>query len=143
MSFNYFLLKLGEAKQYENEAAKRLCNLYNKTLVKICNNYKYDFKTDDGRKYEVKADCLALRTNNYFIEFQGYGKPTGISTTAAHFYIITNTQNYYLISTTKLKKLIRGQRYKYIRTTKDKFNGRLTHGYIFDCNIIHNHSKFL
>ena len=28
-------------------------------------------------KYEVKTDELSLKTNNLFIEFEGYKKPSG------------------------------------------------------------------
>ena len=52
----------------------------------------------DNKIYEVKTDEASLRTNNYFIEFVGYGKSSGIATTEAEYYILTDTKIYYLIN---------------------------------------------
>jgi hypothetical protein len=96
---------LDENAKYEKEALQKICKLYKVKLMNMCNNSDYDFKTDDKIMYEVKADHLVEKTNNFFIEFFGYKKPSGISISLSNFYIITNTKNYYLISTEKLKKL--------------------------------------
>ena len=86
-------------KPYEIEAAKRIIKLNNVEVKKWCNNYKYDFKTSDNLKYEVKTESMSLKTGNFYTEFYGYGKETGITTTKAIFYIISDTINYYLLET--------------------------------------------
>jgi hypothetical protein len=81
----------------------------------------------------VKADEMALKTGNFFIEVVGYGKPSGITTTEANFYIISDTEIYYLIDVEILKKVIID---KPILTTQDG----LTMGHIVKRNIIKENS---
>lgn len=111
-------------KKYEHEAGRRIEILNNVKIISVCNNNKFDFETDDNIKYEVKADHLATKTNNFFIEFSGYGKPSGIETTEAQFYILTDIMNYFLIDVNELKELC--EHCKKIVTTADK----LTYGYL-------------
>lgn len=47
----------------------------------------YDFILDGTIKVEVKADRLAQRTGNIAIEYKSRGKPSGLSTTEAYYYI--------------------------------------------------------
>ena len=118
-------------KPYEIEAAKRIIKLNSVEVKKWCNNYKYDFKTSDNLKYEVKTEPMSLKTNNFFIEFYGYGKKTGITTTKANFYIISDTINYYLINVNVLKEIIDNNKFP-MQKTKDK----TTIGYLVSKNII-------
>ena len=106
MTYENFLIKLKKYQPYEELASEKICLLNSVSVLNTCNTYKYDFETSDGIKYEVKADEMSLRTNNFFIEFIGYGKPSGITTTEAKFYILTDTKIYYLIDVEALKKLI-------------------------------------
>ena len=53
--------------KYEIEAAKRIQIICNKNVVKTCNNYKYDLKTDNHIKYEVKAEPTSLKTNKFLL----------------------------------------------------------------------------
>ena len=74
---------------------------------------------------------MSLKTSNFFIEFYGYGKETGITTTKANFYIISDTINYYLINTNVLKKIIGDNKFP-MQKTRDK----TTIGYLVSKNII-------
>ena len=114
--YNNFLRLLQENKIYEERAGDKICKLNNTTILRYNNNNKYDFKTFDGLTYEVKADHRAIQTGNFFIEYLGYGKPSGISTTKANFYILTDTIYYFLIQTDVLKLLCKG---KYSAKTPD------------------------
>ena len=105
MTYENFLIKLKKYQPYEELASEKICLLNSVSVLNTCNTYKYDFETSDGIKYEVKADEMSLRTNNFFIEFIGYGKPSGITTTEAKFYILTDTKIYYLIDVDELKKI--------------------------------------
>lgn len=135
--YEFFKENLKKFQPYEEEAGKLIEKIKNVKIISYNNNNEYDFITSDNIKYEVKAEPMSLKTNNYFIEYHGYGKQSGINATKAEYYIITNTINYYLIETSKLKELteIHGK----IRTTKDK----LTYGYIIKCNIIHDNAEEL
>lgn len=133
---NIFYKNLKKFQPYEKEAAARIEKLNNVKILSFCDNNKYDFITDDNIKYEVKTEPASLKTNNFFIEFKGYGKPSGISTTEADYYIISDTINYYLISVYKLKLLVENSR---IISTKDK----LTFGYLIKKQIIKDNSFIL
>jgi hypothetical protein len=123
MSYNEFLYKLKKYQPFEVVAGLKICKMNDVNILNTCNNNKYDFQTDDNLKYEVKTDEMSIKTNNFFIEFLGYGKPSGIATTEAEFYIINDTSIYYLIETDKLKELVLNTR---IFKTKDgKTSGHL------------------
>ena len=102
--------------------------------MKFCENNKYDFKTSDRIKYEVKCEPSSIKTGNYFIEFFAYGKLSGISVTKAHFYIFSEMTNYYLIPIDELKALVK--EYGILKKTKDG----LTSGFLIKCNIINSAS---
>ena len=133
---NNFYNNLKKFHPYEREAAARIERLNKVKVINYCNDNKYDFLTNDNIKYEVKTEPASLKTNNFFIEFKGYGKPSGISTTEANYYIISDTINYYLISVYKLKLLVENSR---IISTKDKF----TFGYLIKKQIIKDNSFIL
>ena len=124
-SYQAFLQLLADNYKFELEAQKRICKMNNVTIDNICNNSNYDFKTSDGHSYEVKADHLALRTGNFYIEFMGYGKLSGISITQANYYIITDTLYYFKISIDELKKICQNCD---VKKTKDG----LTFGYLLN-----------
>ena len=130
--YSEFLKNLEAFKKYEVEASKRIELKFNVSILSFNNTNKYDFITSDNITYEVKTEPLSLKTNNFFIEFKGYGKPSGISTTEANYYIFSDTINYYLISTNILKQLIKETKGLKIVTTSDK----LTYGYLINKNII-------
>ena len=130
---NNFYKNLKKFQPYEEEAAKRIQILNNVKKINYCNNNKYDFLTSDNLKYEVKTEPTSLKTNNFFIEFEGYKKPSGISTTEADYYIINDTITYYLISVSKLKLLIKDKK---IISTYDK----LTFGHFIKTQIIKDNS---
>ena len=109
-NYNIFLKLLNDNKIYEQIALEKVIKLNNVSLLKTCDNYKYDFKTSDNLKYEVKADHKCNITGNFFIEFNGYNKPSGISTTKANYYILTDTTIYYLIDVSILKHICKNKR---------------------------------
>ena len=133
MSYEFFLKNLDKFKPFEQIAQDRICSLFNTEILNVCCNKFYDFETTQNIKYEVKTDVKCLITGNYYIEFFGYNKPSGIATTEASFYILSDTQKYYLIDIEILKALSKN---KPIRATKD---GK-THGYIINKNLIIKHS---
>ena len=137
MSYETFLLNVKKYHIYEIIASEKICLLNNIALKKFNDDYRYDFKTIDKIKYEVKTDELSLKTNNLFIEFEGYKKPSGIMITKANFYIFCDTINYYLIGIDNLKLIIMNIENKKIVCTKDK----LTYGYLINKNLIFIHCQ--
>ena len=131
-TYKAFLKNVNKYHIYEIIASEKICLLNNTQLIKFNNDYRYDFKTSDKIKYEVKTDELSLKTNNLFIEFESYKKPSGISSTKAHYYIFSDTIDYYLIETQKLKTILSNIENKKIVSTKDK----QTFGYLIHKEVI-------
>ena len=75
---------------------------------------------------------MSLKTNNLFIEFESFKKPSGISVSKAHYYIFSDTNDYYLIETQKLKEILNNIINKKIVCTHDK----LTFGYLVRKEVI-------
>ena len=125
-----FYDKLKEFQPYEVIASEKVEKLFDVKIISFNNDCRYDFIDNNGHKYEVKTEPTSKRTGNYFIEYQGYGKPSGISTTEAKYYIFSDTINYYIIKTKKLKLLVA----QHGRVCKTKDN--LTYGHLVRTDII-------
>jgi len=69
-------------------------------------DHRYDFITNENKKYEVKTDRASWVTCNFYIEFWCNFKPSGLSTTEADYYIITNTIDFYLVAVDDLVSYI-------------------------------------
>jgi hypothetical protein len=69
----------------------------------------YDFITNKN-EYEVKADRLAHKTGNLYIEYECSNKPSGISTTTAnvwiYFVVLKDGHRVYKIPTDFIKSLL-------------------------------------
>ena len=102
------LTKVGNSM--EEKARNVIVNTYNVEISKITgdNNYKrkqYDFKTSDGIRYEVKGDRLSSKTGNFFIEYMGYERPSGIETTAANKWMLLYDESFYVVRIQDLRRL--------------------------------------
>lgn len=94
------------------------------------NDFRYDLKVGQisermvgdllcNKTIEVKADKIAKRTGNVFIEYESRGKPSGIAKTEAEFYCFVVEDLVVFIPTEKLKTLIK----KHYKTRKDVHGG--------------------
>ena len=135
--YETFLKNVDKYHIYEIIASQKICILNDTKLLKFNNDYRYEFKTCDKLRYEVKTDVMSLKTNNLFIEFEGYKKPSGISISKANYYIFCDTIDYYLIQTQKLKEILNNVLNKKIVSTKNK----LTYGYLVREEVIFVHCK--
>lgn len=72
-----------------------------------------------GKTIEVKYDIQAPKTGNVFVEYFSRGKPSGISTSEAHYYCFCLGETFHLIKLEQLKKVCR----KYINTNRDILGG--------------------
>jgi uncharacterized protein YuzE len=108
--YEYFKKKLKEAQHSEDVAIDKIC-IRNKVALLLRQNetnykhVKYDFKTSDDITYEVKTDSRAAKTGNIFVEFQQFGKSSGIEITEALYHIFVIESTYYLIKTVDLMDL--------------------------------------
>ena len=82
---------------------------------------------------------MSKTTKNLFIEcFNKNEKTSGLLRTESHYYIITDTNNYFLILTDDLIKLIRSKKYKKL-PSRNKYNKIITgYGFIIPMNDIIN-----
>jgi len=76
---------------------------------------------------------MSKKTGNFFIEFLSYLNPSGIQTTHADFYIISDTNIFYMIEVEILKKLLfkLGNNKKVVHTPDES-----TFGYIIKKELI-------
>ncbi|MEY4334770.1 MAG: uncultured phage MedDCM-OCT-S30-C28 [Bacteroidota bacterium] len=103
--------------------------------MKYSNSFTHDLKfgeeaedwvkklLSNGFKVEVKNDRLIHKTGNIFIEYESRGKPSGLSTTTANYWIyrMNELDIAFIIPTDKLKKICREylKENKYIRNGGD------------------------
>lgn len=105
-----------------------------------CNNKDYDIMLKHGdvnKYYEVKCDRLMHKTNNICIEFECFGKPSGITTSKSDYYVYfellsDDKHNVYIIPTKRIKKRIAKQEYKRTLCGGDNKASKF---YLFDKNI--------
>lgn len=63
----------------------------------------------DGKKIEVKYDRMAHITGNIYVEFESRGKPSGIATSKANYWIFVIDKKDYaiIVNIKKLKEICR------------------------------------
>ncbi len=113
-------LEIGQ--QAEKEAAEKLKKYFN-CDIEFNHDSRYDIKTTLGhisRTYEVKTDLLCGKTGNLALEYECRGKPSGITTTEADYWIYKLDDGFYRISTKELKNLIAVGKYSRMVTGGDK-----------------------
>jgi len=88
--------------------------------MKYNNDFKFDleFGVQEGetwfdeivsnRKFEVKTDRLSAKTGNIYIEYESRGKPSGIKTTQADYWVYKVTESKAIvIKTHELIQIVR------------------------------------
>src|SRR3984957_14664282 len=131
------MLKIGQV--FEELAISQIIRYYNNkyTLLNTCNDNRYDFMLTNNKQYEVKADLMAHKTGNLFIENVQFNKPSGIDVTAADYYIVIyqkdNTNVFLKIKTKQIKKLIQKGIFSRYYIDKNKS------GYIFNLSLFESH----
>ncbi len=130
MTHRTFPTTLAYGQLWEEKAQACIKELYGVEVIEeqTSDNYltmHYDFKTSDGKTYEVKADRKSTQTGNFFIEYEGNNKPTGISITKAKTHILTDEAFFYVIRTRKIKELLKNNKYDEGYVYKSKTKGFL------------------
>jgi hypothetical protein len=111
-----------ECLAYGETYEQLFANIIHKRLpgsvaTKMRGNFKkFDFNVEwtnkNGKRLttpiEVKADRKALETGNIVIEYEGYGRPSGISTTTAVYwaYFVEGTRDLYFIPVKWIREAI-------------------------------------
>lgn len=134
---NYnFSKDLKIAKKTEEEVAKLLEKFYNAEIKEFKTNSEYDILANiEGKdlKFEVKEDFMCVDTGNVALEFESRGKPSGISSTDADFYIyklvMKDGPEYIMHSVKTLKMMI--EKKKYFRIVIGGDRGSNTMNYLF------------
>jgi len=91
----------------EDQFLDRLKNYY-PFAMKIPGAFKqYDFFVPGSDiKIELKTDIISNKTGNFVIETFHYGKPSGITTTTADYWVFDDGDSYYWITPAEIKDII-------------------------------------
>ncbi len=133
MNHNNFRENLSRANQGERDVGRILCNnIPGLVILDYNGDNKYDILTNhpiNGQvTFEIKEDIKCAQTGNVVVEYESWGRPSGIMTTVADWWVfrthINNTIEHYAIQTYKLKRLIAENRYArtFQMTTTDSSN---------------------
>lgn len=144
MAYYNFYKDLEVGKQTEKEALEQLSRHTKYDAVEFNNDKKYDIKLTLGDKfqtYEVKTDLMCGSTGNFALEYECRGKPSGIVTTEADYWIYKLDDGFYLISVERLKYLI--DEAKYFRMVSGGDRGSNTKMFLFKLPLMKEEMKKL
>jgi hypothetical protein len=113
---NQFLLDLERGKKEEKKVYHYFLRKYPKTV--IYNGYKkeYDILVNGVCGIEVKFDERSKNTGNFFIESYFNNKKSGINSTLAKLWVISNGEKYFFINTKQIKNFIKEKNLKLLKT---------------------------
>lgn len=150
-SFYDFRKDVLVAEITEKKIAKLLETAYNLIVLKFNKNKDYDIvmkgkKTGDVYTFEVKEDFTHARTGNIGVEFESWGKASGIQVSKADFYVFVvhnadKTSDAYIIETAVLKSIIKKELYSRIVVGGDV--GSESKNYLFEDTVFFQHAKKL
>lgn len=150
-SFYNFHKDLSVAQITEKIVADLLEIKYNMRLLKIGKTNAYDLameKISNGKvfTFEIKEDFTHARTGNIGVEFESWGKLSGISVSQADYYVFKvhnsdNTSKVWIIRTDTLKEMINSKLYSRIITGGDF--GSDSKNYLFEDTVFFNYAKEL
>jgi hypothetical protein len=132
MAHYNFRKDLEVGKQTEKEALEHLSKHLNYDGAEFNDDNKYDIKLTIGdkfRTYEIKTDLMCGYTGNFALEYECRGKPSGIVTTEADYWIYKLDDGFYQISVERLKYLI--DEAKYFRMVSGGDKGSHTKMFLF------------
>jgi len=128
------------AQETEKEVAEVLIRQYNAEILGFNDDYKYDILARiKGKEFkiEVKEDFMCGDTGNAAVEFSCRGKPSGIQTTEADYYIYKMHKEdgikYTIHKVEAIKKMIDNGLFFRIVNGGDKDSNSLN--YLFKYNI--------
>lgn len=141
---NYdFKTDLKISQKTEKQISEFLFSKFGIKTLEFCNNKDYDLKVDIPKlgikTIEIKEDFSCQRTGNVGLEYECRGKPSGIETSKADYYLYKvhkpdGVKSLYIISTDKLKKMVENK--LFFRTVVGGDVGSGSKNYLFKLNII-------
>ncbi len=96
-----------DGNRAEHEVIQRLIKRFNLRPddIERSSEKTFDIRIiSSGMTFEVKYDLMAPETGNIAIEYESRGKPTGLSATAADFWVYKFGNVYWAVSTSGLKQ---------------------------------------
>lgn len=130
------------ARKAESMIKDLLVEKYEYEFVEFCYDNKYDLlmknKQGDPISFEIKEEFTHAKTGNIGLEFSCRGKPSGISTSTADYYIIIvhnsdESKTIYKIATSTIKFLVDNLMYFRIVNGGDRKSNSLN--YLFRDNL--------
>jgi hypothetical protein len=138
------------AKITEMQMAKYLTETQNMKYIDDCDNSDYDILMEfsNGKQVtiEIKEDFTCEKTGNIGVEFESWGRKTGIQISKADFYLYKihrpdGKKGVYIIPTDNLKEMINNKLYHRIVTGGDP--GSYSKNYLFRLDVVKENFKFL
>lgn len=118
-----FRKDLAKAKEVELEFMELYCKDRTILYSKINDDNKFDILVKTPEKevtFEVKHDIMSCYTGNLAVEYECRGKPSGIVTSQADYWVYKLDKDFFLIERKTLRKLIDDQKYFRIVSGGDK-----------------------
>ena len=137
---NQFLTDLERGKKEEKKVYEHFKKQYPNT--KIVEGYKKEFDIEIPEKFcvEVKFDERSIDTGNYFIEAFFEGRASGINSTTAKLWVISNGKQYLFVNTKDIRKCIIEWDLK-LRTVI--LFGKEVKFYLIKKHLLEQHGKFI
>jgi len=115
MAHYQFNKDLEDGHKAEEEVLEKLATYFKvkKEDIERCHNKDFDLSISGLRlTFEVKNDLMAAQTGNIAIEYECRGKPTGLATSKAGFWIYKFAGSLWVVPTAVLRqKLLIEKRY--------------------------------
>lgn len=134
-----FIRCLKNGKLYEKECLKYINHKSYIQSIGNCKEWDIEITKDNDKKVkiEVKSDRHINITNNICIEYNCNNKPSGITSSTSHYWVIfevynENDYNMYVIKTKIIKDMIKDGRFKKDIRGGDGLRSQL---YLFDKNL--------
>lgn len=140
MAHYNFQKDLAVARKSEEVVAEILENKYNAVILEHSNHGRYDIRAKIRGvefTFEIKEDFMCEKTGNVSLEFECRGKPSGIESTEADFFVYIihkkdGTVEYVMFTTVHL--LGKVEKKDYFRIVNGGDAGSNTMNYLFKYN---------
>lgn len=147
--FYDFNKDLSVAEITEKKIAELLQAVFNLVVIKFSKTKEYDIlmkgkKTGDLYSFEVKEDFTHARTGNIGLEFESWGRESGIQVSKANYYVYKihnadGSYDVYVIETKVLKALINKKMYSRIVVGGDV--GSESKNYLFKDSTFYKYAR--
>lgn len=141
MPFYNFKKDFEESKTSVKEVCEKLETSFGAKILDLEDTYRYDILAEiDGRQitFEVKEDFLCEKTGNVGLEFEYRGRPSGIQTSEADYYVYklhTKDFGIQFVMHTKDVLLEKIENEKYFRIVNGGDKGSNSMNYLFKYSV--------